>query len=91
MLAFNLGGVGVSGRKPNAVMLQLPVARHSVSQNRIFSCITNQPFYYGSPQNSGTAFLQSKIRDVSFKILVNNLKIDIILMFPQMSSDFTMR
>lgn len=75
----------MSGRKPNTVVLELPVARHSVYQNRIFSCITNQLFYYGSAQNSGTAFLQSKIRDVSFKILVNNLKIGIILMFPQMS------
>lgn len=64
-------------------MLELPLVRHSVHQNR------NQPFYYGSAQNSGTVFLQSKIKDASFKTLVNNFKISIILMFPKMSSDFT--
>lgn len=68
MLVFNLSGVG-GGRKPNIAMLELPVARHSVHQNRIFSYITNQPFYYGNAQNSGTALLQSKIKDASFKIL----------------------
>lgn len=90
MFAFNRSGVR-RGRKPNVVMLDLPVARHSVHQNRIFSYTRNQLFYYGSAQNSGTAFLQSKIKDASFKTLVNNFKISIILMFSQMSSDFTKR
>lgn len=90
MLAFNLKGVG-GGKKPNTVILELPVARHSVHQTRIFSYIINQPFYYGSVQNSMIAFLQPKIKDASFKTLFNNFKIGVILMFPQMSSDFTKR
>lgn len=89
MFAFNRSGVR-RGRKPNVVMLDLPVARHSVHQNRIFSYTRNQLFS-SSAQNSGTAFLQSKIKDASFKTLVNNFKISIILMFSQMSSDFTKR
>lgn len=90
MLAFNLSGVG-GVRKPNDVLLELSLVRHSVHQNRIFSYNRNQPFYYVSAQNPGTAFLHYKIKDVSFKTQVNNFKIIIILMFPQMSSDFTKR
>lgn len=66
MLAFNLKGV-VWGQKPITVILELPVARHSVHQTRIFSYIINQSFYYSSVQNLIIASLQFKIKEPSFK------------------------